>query len=348
MNSRAPDAVAGTAAEAAGAPARPVVDAARTLALARQVLATEAAAITALSGRLGAPFVAAVEMMLACRGRVVVSGIGKSGHVGRKFAATLASTGTPAFFVHPTEASHGDLGMITSDDVVVMLSNSGETDELTLLTPHIKREGARLVAVTGNAGSTLAQAADLHLDAAVDSEACPLGLAPTASTTAALALCDALALALLDARGFSADDFARSHPGGMLGRRLLTRVADIMRTGDALPRTPATATLAAAIMEMSRKGMGMTAVVDAADRVAGIFTDGDLRRSLDRVRDVAAVAVGDVMTRTPRTVSATRLAVDCVEIMEATPKVSQLLVVDVDGRLVGALHLHDLFRARIV
>jgi arabinose-5-phosphate isomerase len=277
-----------------------------------------------------------------------VSGVGKSGHVGRKLAATLASTGTPAFFVHPTEASHGDLGMITSDDVVIMLSNSGETDELVMLMPHLKREGAKLVALTGNEQSSLAQAADLHLDAAVDAEACPLGLAPTASTTAALALGDALALALLDARGFSAEDFARSHPGGALGRRLLTRVADIMRTGAALPVSPVTATLADAIVEMSRKGMGMTAIVDAGGRIAGIFTDGDLRRCLDRVRDVAAVAVADVMTRQPRTVAPEQLAVDCVETMEGTPKVSQLLVVDAHGRLVGALHLHDLFRARIV
>ncbi len=325
-----------------------VVEPARALALARQVLATEAGAITTLAGRLGAPFVEAVELILNCRGRVVVSGIGKSGHVGRKLAATLASTGTPAFFVHPAEASHGDLGMITPDDVVLMLSNSGETDELVSLTPHLKREGARLIALTGNEQSSLAQAADVHLDAAVDAEACPLGLAPTASTTAALALGDALALALLDARGFSAEDFARAHPGGALGRRLLTRVADVMRAGAALPLTRVDATLGDAIMEMSRKGMGMTVVVDHEGRVAGIFTDGDLRRCLDRVRDVAAVPVVDVMTRTPRTIRPEQLAVDCVEIMEATPKVSQLLVIDEDAKLVGALHLHDLFRARIV
>jgi arabinose-5-phosphate isomerase len=325
-----------------------VVEPARALALARQVLATEAGAITTLAGRLGAPFVEAVELILNCRGRVVVSGIGKSGHVGRKLAATLASTGTPAFFVHPAEASHGDLGMITPDDVVLMLSNSGETDELVSLTPHLKREGAHLIALTGNEQSSLAQAADVHLDAAVDAEACPLGLAPTASTTAALALGDALALALLDARGFSAEDFARAHPGGALGRRLLTRVADVMRAGAALPLTRIDASLGDAIMEMSRKGMGMTIVVDHEGRVAGIFTDGDLRRCLDRVRDVAAVPVVDVMTRTPRTIGPQQLAVDCVEIMEATPKVSQLLVIDQDAKLVGALHLHDLFRARIV
>lgn len=324
------------------------VDPARALDLAREVLATEAKAIMALSLRLGSPFVAAVDLILNCRGRIVVAGIGKSGHIGRKLAATLASTGTPAFFVHPADASHGDLGMITPDDIVLMLSNSGETDELVALTPHLKREGARIIALTGNEQSSLAQAADVHLDAAVDVEACPLGLAPTASTTAALALGDALALALLDARGFSAEDFARSHPGGALGRRLLTRVADVMRTGSALPVSALTSTLADAIVEMSRKGMGMTAVVDGNGRVAGIFTDGDLRRCLDRIRDVAAAKVAEVMTTTPRMISADRLAVDCVDVMEAAPKVSQLLVVDGEGRLVGALHLHDLFRARIV
>jgi len=340
MNSRAPEAVTSGKAVA--------VDAARALALAREVLTTEAAAITALSTRIGAAFVAAVELILHCQGRVVVCGVGKSGHIGRKLAATLASTGTPAFFVHPTDASHGDLGMITQDDVVIMLSNSGETDELVTLTPHLKREGARLVALTGNEQSSLAQAADIHLDAAVDTEACPLGLAPTASTTAALALGDALALALLDARGFSTEDFARSHPGGTLGRRLLTRVADIMRTGAALPASPLTATLGEAIVEMSRKGMGMTAVVDADGAIAGVFTDGDLRRCLDRVRDIAGTPIATVMTRTPRTIAATELAIECVERMEAPPKVTQLLVVDATGRLAGALHLHDLFRARVV
>jgi len=287
-------------------------------------------------------------VMLSCRGRVVVSGIGKSGHVARKLAATLASTGTPAFFVHPAEAGHGDLGMITPDDVVVMLSNSGETDELTLLTPHLKRQGALLIAITGNRTSSLAQSADVHLDAAVDAEACPLGLAPTASTTAMLALGDALALALLDARGFSIEDFARSHPGGALGRRLLTRVEDVMRTGAELPIVRSDATLAQALVEMSGKGMGMTIVLDERGAIAGIFTDGDLRRCVDRVRDVAATPITDVMTRTPRTIAASRLAIDCVETMETPPKVSQLLVVDDDARLVGALHLHDLFRARVV
>jgi arabinose-5-phosphate isomerase len=324
------------------------VDAARALALARDVLSTEAAAIMSLSARLGTAFVAAVTLILNCRGRVVVSGIGKSGHVARKLAATLASTGTPAFFVHPAEASHGDLGMITPDDVVLMLSNSGETDELVLLTPHLKRQGARIVALTGNEQSSLAQAADVHLDAAVDVEACPLGLAPTASTTAALALGDALALALLDARGFSVEDFARSHPGGSLGRKLFTYVRDVMRRGRDLPTVGVGATLGEAVVEMSGKGMGMTAILESDGTVAGILTDGDLRRCLDRIRDVAAVKAIDVMTRTPRTIVDDRLAIDCVELMETAPKVTQLLVVDAAGRLVGALHLHDLFRARVV
>jgi arabinose-5-phosphate isomerase len=324
------------------------IDAPRALALARDVLATEAAAIVALSRRLGAPFVAAVVLILRCRGRVVVSGIGKSGHIGHKLAATLASTGTPAFFVHPAEASHGDLGMITPEDVVVMLSNSGETDELVLLMPHLKRQGAKVIALTGNEQSSLAQGADVHLDVAVDAEACPLGLAPTASTTAALALGDALALALLDARGFSVADFARAHPGGSLGRRLLTQVRDVMVSGAALPVVAAGASLGDAVVEMSGKGMGMTVVNDVDGRVAGIFTDGDLRRCLGRVRDFGAVPVADIMTRTPRTIGPARLAIDCVELMETPPKVTQLLVVDDDGRLVGALHLHDLFRARVV
>ena len=332
----------------AAPPTRTGVDPARALALARDVLATEAKAIASLADRLGEPFVAAVSLMMKCRGRVVVSGIGKSGHIARKLAATLASTGTPAFFVHPAEASHGDLGMITPDDVVLMLSNSGETDELVLLTPHLKRQGAAIIALTGNDASSLAQSADVHLDAAVDAEACPLGLAPTASTTAALALGDALALALLDARGFSVEDFARAHPGGSLGRRLLTRVRDIMRSGRDLPQVGQDATLGEAVVEMSGKGMGMTAIVDAAGRVAGIFTDGDLRRCLDRIRDVKAVKVAEVMTRTPRTIGPDRLAIDCVELMETAPRVTVLLVVDHDGRLAGALHLHDLFRARVV
>ncbi|MEO8536403.1 MAG: KpsF/GutQ family sugar-phosphate isomerase [Betaproteobacteria bacterium] len=323
------------------------VNAQRALTLAREVLETEARAISSLAARLGADFVAAVDLMLRCKGRVVVSGIGKSGHVARKLAATLASTGTPAFFVHPAEAGHGDLGMITADDVVVMLSNSGETDELILLTPPLKRRGASIIALTGNDESSLARSADVHLDAAVDAEACPLGLAPTASTTAALALGDALALALLDARGFSVEDFAGSHPGGALGRRLLTRVADVMRTGAAVPRVPRTATLAQAIVEMSGKGMGMTIVTDG-DAVAGIFTDGDLRRCLHGGDVSMQRGVEAFMTRSPRIIDAGRLAADCVLLMETPPKVTQLVVVDQAGALAGALHVHDLFRARVV
>jgi arabinose-5-phosphate isomerase len=324
------------------------VESKRALSLGRDVLITEAAAISALSERLGAAFLAAARTLFECRGRVVVTGIGKSGHIARKIAATLASTGTPAFFVHAAEASHGDLGMITADDVVLLLSNSGETDELISLLPHLKRQGARLIALTGNEHSSLAQTADVHLDASVDAEACPLGLAPTASTTAALALGDALALTLLDARGFSVEDFARAHPGGSLGRRLLTHVRDVMRSGADIPAVPFVATLADAVVEMSGKGMGMTAVLDADNRVAGIFTDGDLRRCVPRVRDFGRERVAGLMTREPRTIGPERLAIDCVELMETSPKVTQLLVVDAEQRLVGALHLHDLFRARIV
>ena len=292
-------------------------------------------------------FVAALELMLRCKGRVVVSGIGKSGHVARKLAATLASTGTPAFFVHPAEAGHGDLGMITADDVVVMLSNSGETDELMLLTPHLKRQGAALIALTGNELSSLAQSADVHLDAAVDAEACPLGLAPTASTTAALALGDALALALLDARGFSVEDFARSHPGGSLGRRLLTRVSDVMRTGAAVPRVPDTASLAEAIVEMSSKGMGMT-IVTARWRRRGNLHGRGPAAVPGHGGDPMRRGVAEVMTRTPRIIEADRLAADCVLLMETPPKVTQLVVVDNAGALAGAVHVHDLFRARVI
>jgi arabinose-5-phosphate isomerase len=340
MNQRASDEIARTAARAR-------VDREATLARAREVLAIESKAIADVAARLGDPFVAAVELILDCRGRVVVCGIGKSGHVGRKLAATLASTGTPAFFVHATEAMHGDLGMIAAQDVVVMLSNSGETDELVSLVPHVKRAGAPVIAITGNEQSSLAQHARIHLDARVDSEACPLGLAPTASTTATQALGDALALALLDARGFSAQDFLRSHPAGALGRRLV-RVGEVMRQGDALPVTPASATLVDAIAEMSRKGMGMTVVVGDDGGVAGIFTDGDLRRCVSATRDIASTRVADVMTRKPRTVGPDDLAIDCVDAMEAAPKVSQLVVVDGQGKLVGALHVHDLFKAKIV
>ncbi|HVF65407.1 MAG TPA: KpsF/GutQ family sugar-phosphate isomerase [Casimicrobiaceae bacterium] len=320
----------------------------RALTVARDVLRAEARAIEALAPRLSSAFVDAVARIRDCRGRVVVSGIGKSGHVARKLAATLASTGTPAFFMHGAEASHGDLGMITRDDVVVMLSSSGGSDELVSLVPHVKRQGATIIAMTGNLQSSLARAADIHLDAAVDGEACPLGLAPTASTTAMLALGDALALALLDARGFSAEDFARSHPGGALGRRLLTRVDDVMRRDDALPRVPLRATLTQAVIEMSGKGMGMTAIVDEDARIAGVFTDGDLRRAVERGVDLRDARVADFMSRNPRRITADRLAVDCVELMERPPKVLVLLVVGEGERLIGALHIHDLFRAGVV
>jgi arabinose-5-phosphate isomerase len=316
------------------------------LALARRVLGIEARAVNELAKRLDHGFVEAVRIVLACKGRVVVSGMGKSGHIARKLASTLASTGTPAFFVHPAEASHGDLGMITRDDVLIGLSNSGESAELLVIVPVVKREGAKLIAMTGNPASALAREADVHLDAAVPEEACPLGLAPTASTTAALALGDALAVALLEARGFREEDFARSHPGGSLGRRLLTHVGDVMRRGDAIPRIPESATLAEAVLEISRKGMGMTAVVEG-DKVLGIFTDGDLRRKLDRVGDLRTTPVREVMTRAPRTVGAAQLAVEAVKIME-DHKVSQLLVVEDDNRLAGALNMHDLMRAKVI
>jgi arabinose-5-phosphate isomerase len=314
---------------------------------ARRTLEIEARAVGALAARLDDSFTRAVELILACAGRVVVSGMGKSGHVARKIASTLASTGTPAFFVHPAEASHGDLGMITSQDVMIALSNSGESTELLAIVPLIKRQGARLVAVTGNPRSALAKEADVHLDAGVAEEACPLGLAPTASTTAALALGDALAVALLETRGFGAEDFARSHPGGTLGRRLLTHVSDVMRTGEAVPAVPHTALLPQAILEMSRKGMGMTAVVEPDGRVAGIFTDGDLRRTLEQPIDVRTLPIDRAMSAHPRTIRPDRLAVEAVKLME-DHRISQVLVVDQDCRLVGALNMHDLFRAKVL
>jgi arabinose-5-phosphate isomerase len=317
------------------------------LTLAREVLEIEAGAITALVERLDASFLAAVQLLLACSGRVVVSGIGKSGHVARKIASTMASTGTPAFFVHPAEASHGDLGMITRDDAMLAISYSGESEELLTIIPLVKRQGAKLVAMTGNPSSTLARESDVHLDTHVDKEACPLNLAPTASTTAALAMGDALAIALLDARGFGKDDFARSHPGGSLGRRLLTHVRDAMRTGTDVPSVPETATLAETVLEISRKRMGMTAVVDPGGRIVGIFTDGDLRRSLERGADIRATPVAEAMTRAPRTIRPEALAVEAVEIMERT-KSTQLPVVDADGVLIGALNIHDLFRAKVL
>jgi arabinose-5-phosphate isomerase len=320
---------------------------AQALELARRVLAIEADAVRALAARLDERFLAAVSLILGCKGRVIVSGIGKSGHIARKIASTMASTGTPAHFVHPTEASHGDLGMVQPDDVFLGISYSGESDELLNIVPLIKRRGAKLIAMTGNAASTLAREADVHLDGGVAQEACPLNLAPTASTTAALALGDALAVALLDARGFTSDDFARSHPGGALGRKLLTHVRDIMRSGNAIPAVPEDATLAEAILEITRKGMGMTAVIDGERRVVGVFTDGDLRRTMERDADLRGKMIAEVMTRNPRTVRPEALAVEAVETMERC-KTTQLPVVDAEGRLAGALNIHDLFRARVI
>lgn len=319
----------------------------KALELARQVLSIEAKAIEALIKRLDQSFPQAVELILQATGRVVVSGMGKSGHVARKIASTMASTGTPAFFVHPGEASHGDLGMITSHDVLIALSNSGESPELLAIVPTVKRKGAKVIAVTGNARSSLAREADIHLDAGVEQEACPLGLAPTASTTAALALGDALAIALLDARGFGEEDFARSHPGGALGRRLLVHVRDLMHQGDGLPRVPHTALLTEALLEMTRKGLGMTAVVDEDNHLLGIYTDGDLRRTLDKTADIRPVRVADVMTRSPHTIEADKLAVEAVQRMEEY-KINGILVTDGNHRLIGALNMHDLLRAGVV
>jgi arabinose-5-phosphate isomerase len=318
------------------------------LALARRVLEIEADAIRALVARLGEPFLAAVDLLFRSKGRVVVTGMGKSGHVGGKIASTLASTGTPAFFMHPGEASHGDLGMIAAGDVVIAISNSGESDEILRVLPLIKRRGAKVVAITGRPRSTLATEADVHLDAAVEKEACPMNLAPTASTTAVLALGDALAVALLEKRGFGEDDYAAHHPGGALGRRLLLHVADVMHTGERLPRVGTGATLKEAILEMSRKGLGMTAIVDADGRVAGLFTDGDLRRTLERHEDIRGLKVADVMTRHPRSIGPSRLAAEAAQVMQAHHVSGRLLVVDDDGILVGALHVDDLLRAGVI
>lgn len=323
------------------------IDQARTLNLAKEVLMLEAREVELLAARLDGNFLAAVECVLHCSGRVVVSGMGKSGHIGGKIASTLASTGTPAFFMHPAEASHGDLGMITAGDVVIALSNSGESDEILAIVPPLKRLGAKIIAITGNEHSTLAQAADIHLSAHVAKEACPLGLAPTSSTTVALALGDALALCVLDLRDFTAEDFARSHPGGSLGRRLLVRVSDIMRTGADVPQVPMDATLAEGLLEMSRKGLGLTAVVDAQRMPVGIFTDGDLRRAFEQQMDIAGAAIRDVMHRNPKTIGSDELAMKAVEIMEQY-KVNGLLVVDSAGVLVGALNMHDLLLAKVV
>jgi arabinose-5-phosphate isomerase len=317
------------------------------LTLAREVLNIEAAAIQTLSTRLDENFLHALNVILQCEGRVIVSGMGKSGHIARKIAATLSSTGTPAYFVHPGEASHGDLGMITGEDVIIALSYSGESQELMTIVPVIKRQGAKLISMTGNPASSLAQAADVHLNAHVDKEACPMELAPTASTTAALALGDALAMALLDAKGFSAEDFARSHPGGSLGRRLLTRVSDIMRTGKNLPMVRLDAMLGDAILEISKKGVGMTAIVDADQQVLGIYTDGDLRRTLAKKLDFNTTPICEVMSVHPHCIKPDNLAAEAVMMMEQF-NISQMLVVDEQNKLVGALNMHDLLHAKVI
>ncbi|WP_407352413.1 KpsF/GutQ family sugar-phosphate isomerase [Luteimonas sp. R10] len=314
----------------------------------RRVIEIETRGLEAIAARIDGAFSAACRLVLAGAGRVVCTGMGKSGHIARKIAATLASTGTPAFYVHPGEAGHGDLGMITDADVVLALSYSGESDEILMLLPVLKRQGNALIAMTGRARSTLAREADVHLDVSVPEEACPLDLAPTASTTATLAMGDALAVALLEARGFTADDFARSHPAGTLGRRLLLHIADVMHTGDDIPRVAENASLGDVLLEMSRKRLGMTAVVDADDRLLGLFTDGDLRRALaDEGVDVHATRIVDVMTRTPITIGSDALAVEAARLME-THKINALLVVDGARRVVGALNIHDLLRARVV
>jgi arabinose-5-phosphate isomerase len=317
------------------------------LRLARRTLEIEAAAVNCLQDRLDQSFLDAVALILQCSGRVVVSGMGKSGHIGGKIAATLASTGTPAFFMHPAEASHGDLGMITGQDVVIALSNSGESAEIAAIVPLIKRRGARLISMTGNPASTLAREADIHLDASVAQEACPHNLAPTASTTAALALGDALAVAVLYARGFTAEDFARTHPGGTLGRRLLVHVRDLMHRDADLPLVNVSASLKEALLEMTRKGLGMTAVTDDSGGLLGIFTDGDLRRLLDNDVDVRSAMITEVMKRGPRTIAEDALAVEAVQIMEKF-KVNGLLAVNAAGQLTGALNMHDLLRAGVV
>lgn len=319
----------------------------RSIQLAQDTFDIEAAAISGLRRRVGAEFARAVEMMRSVRGRVVVMGMGKSGHIGRKTAATLASTGTPAMFVHPAEASHGDLGMIKPTDLVVAISNSGESEELMVILPVLKRLGVPLIAMTGNLKSTLANYADVALDTGVDKEACPLNLAPTASTTAQLAMGDALAVALLDARGFKAEDFARSHPGGALGRKLLTHVSDVMRSGDAVPKVGASASFSELMREMSAKGLGATAVVDADTRVLGIFTDGDLRRLVEKGIDLRTRTAAQVMHVGPKTIARDALAVEAVEMMEQS-RITSVLVVDENGILCGALNSNDLMRAKVI
>jgi arabinose-5-phosphate isomerase len=322
-------------------------DPAQAVALARKTFEIEAAAVLNMAARVGPEFAAAVELVLQCTGRVVVMGMGKSGHIGRKIAATLASTGTPAMFVHPGEASHGDLGMITAVDVVLAISNSGESEELTVILPTLRRLQVRVIALTGGAQSALAHHADVVLDSSVAQEACPLNLAPTASTTAQLAMGDALAVALLDARGFKPEDFARSHPGGSLGRKLLTHVADVMRSGEAVPAVRPDASLSELMREMSAKGLGASAVVDAQQRVLGIFTDGDLRRLIEKGADLRAMCAADVMHTNPRTLESASLAVEAVALMEQH-QITSVLVVDEAGRLCGALNANDLMRAKVI
>jgi arabinose-5-phosphate isomerase len=317
------------------------------VALAADVLDIEARAVAELKGRLGQPFRDACRLCLETEGRVVVTGMGKSGHIGGKIAATLASTGTPAFFMHPAEASHGDLGMITSNDVMLAVSYSGETSEVVTILPLVKRMGAGLISMTGKAGSTLAKAADVHLDVSVSEEACPLNLAPTASTTATLAMGDALAVALLESRGFTAEDFALSHPGGSLGKKLLLRVADVMHTGDAIPSVGANVSVSEGLMEMSQKGLGITAIIDSDDRILGVFTDGDLRRALDSEIDMHRTTMDQVMHAGSITIGPDDMAAEAVHMLEER-KITALLVADDDGHLVGALNIHDLFRAGVM
>jgi arabinose-5-phosphate isomerase len=323
------------------------LDPKQLLARGRRVLETEIAAVAMVKDRLGESFLEACRVLHACEGRVVVSGMGKSGHIGNKIAATFASTGTPAFFLHPAEASHGDIGMITPGDVLLALSNSGETSELLTILPVVKRLGVPIVAMTGRPSSTLGKAAAVVLDVSVSEEACPHNLAPTASTTATLAMGDAIAVAILEARGFTEDDFARAHPGGSLGRRLLLRIQDVMRTDNQLPAVRSETALRDGLVEMSRKGLGMTAIVDEQRRVLGIFTDGDLRRTLDRDADLRNRRMAEVMTANPKTVTADMLAAEAVHLME-TSRITQLLVVDENNVLVGALNVHDLLRAGVM
>ncbi len=323
------------------------MDAAQLQALGRRALELERDALSALVPRIDETFARACQIMLACRGRVVVTGMGKSGHVGSKIAATLASTGTPAFFLHPGEASHGDLGMVTSQDVVLALSYSGETAEIVTLLPLFKRMQAPVIAMTGKPASTLARTADIHLDVSVALEACPLNLAPTASTTATLAMGDALAVTLLEARGFTPEDFALSHPGGSLGRKLLLKIADIMHGGERLPKVAPDATVSQALLEMTHKGLGITAIVDAGDKVLGVFTDGDLRRILDQGVDVRTTRIEEVMTRNGKSAQANQLAAEAVALMEKH-KITALLIKDEAGHLSGVVHMHDLLRAGVV